>query len=128
MRAKPVSPVLITTLPRGMTTKHEAQVGDQVSSGRGQVARTPQLESGAESGVESPWVLRLLSPMEAGPRTKSEVARELAKAKPSRHLHEAMARLVASGALGHTIPDMPNSRLQQYRRTPIGRAILASRR
>jgi ATP-dependent DNA helicase RecG len=124
MRAKPVGPVLITTLPRGMTAKHEAQVGDQVSPGRGQVARTPQLES----GVESPRVLRLLSLMEVGPRTKSEVARELGKAKPSRHLHETMARLVASGALGHTIPDKPNSRLQRYRLTPLGRAILASRR
>ena len=128
MRAKPVGPVLITTLPRGMTAKHEPQVGDQVSPGRGQVARTPQLESGVESGVESPRVLRLLSLMEVGPRTKSEVARELGKAKPSRHLHETMARLVASGALGHTIPDKPNSRLQRYRLTPLGRAILASRR
>jgi ATP-dependent DNA helicase RecG len=73
-------------------------------------------------------MLRLLSLMEAGPRTKSEVARELGKAKLSRHLHETMARLVASGALGHTIPDKPNSRLQRYRLTPLGRAILASRR
>ena len=128
MRAKRVGPVLITALPRGVTAKLEAQVGDQVSPGRCQVARTPQLESGVESGVESPWVLRLLSLMEAGPRTKSEVARELGKAKPSRHLHETMARLVASGALGHTIPDKPNSRLQRYRLTPLGRAILASRR
>jgi hypothetical protein len=32
------------------------------------------------------------------------------------------------GALGHTLPDKPNSRLQRYRLTPIGRAILASRR
>lgn len=119
-----VGPVLITTLPRGMPAKHEAQVGDQISPGRGQVARTPQIESGAES----PWVLRLLSLLEAGPRTKSEVARELGKAKPSRHLHETMARLVASGALGHTLPDKPTSRLQRYRLTPIGRAILASRR
>lgn len=124
MRAKPAGPVLITTLPRGMTAKLEAQVGDQVSPGRGRVARTPQLES----GVESPWMLRLLSLMEAGPRTKSEVARELGKTKPSRHLHETMARLVASGALGHTLPDKPNSRLQRYRLTPQGRAILASRR
>ena len=122
-----VGPVLITTLPRGMPAKHEAQVGDKISPGRGQVARTPQLESGVESGVESPWVLRVLSLMEAGPRTKSEVARELGKAKPSRHLHETMARLVASGALGHTLPDKPTSRLQRYRLTPIGRAILASR-
>ena len=111
-----------------MTAKLEAQVGNQVSPGRGQVARTPQLESGVESGVESNWMLRLLSLMEAGPRTKSEVARELGKAKPSRHLHETMARLVASGALGHTIPEKPNSRLQRYRLTPLGSAILASRR
>ena len=128
MRAKPLGPVLITTLPRGMTATPEAQVGDQVSPSRGEVTRPPQLESGAESGVESPWVLRLLSLMEAGPRTKSEVARELGKAKPSRHLHETMARLVASGALGHTLPDKPNSRLQRYRLTPKGRAILASHR
>ncbi len=52
--------------------------------------------------------------MEVGPRTKSEVARKLGKAKPSRHLHETMARLVASGALDHTIPEKPNSRLQRY--------------
>jgi hypothetical protein len=70
-----------------MPAKHEAQVGDKISPGRGQVARTPQLESGVESGVESNWVLRPLSLMEASPRTKSEVARELGKAKPSRHLH-----------------------------------------
>ena len=119
-----MGPVLITTLPRGMSAKHEARVGDQISPGRGQVTRTPQLES----GVESPWVLRLLSLLESGPRTKSEVARELGKAKPSRHLHETTARLVASGALGHTLPDKPTSRLQRYRLTPIGRAILASRR
>ena len=51
MRAKRVGPVLITTLPRGMPAKHEAQVGDKISPGRGQVARTPQLESGVESGT-----------------------------------------------------------------------------
>jgi len=46
----------------------------------------------------------------------------------SGHLHETMARLVALGTLGHTLPDKPTSRLQRYRLTPIGRAILASRR
>ncbi|MFM8878944.1 MAG: Fic family protein [Verrucomicrobiota bacterium] len=64
-------------------------------------------------------MLQLLSLKEAGPRTKSEVARELGKAKPSRHLQETMARLVASGALGHTLPDKPNSRLQRYRLTSL---------
>ena len=72
-------------------------------------------------------MLRLLKLMEAGPRTKSEVARELGKAKPWRHLHQTMARLVASGTLAYTLPDKPNSRLQRYRLTPKGRTLLAGR-
>jgi ATP-dependent DNA helicase RecG len=65
--------------------------------------------------------------MEAGPRTKSGVARELSKAKPSSHPHETMARLVASGAIAYTLPDKPNTRLQRYRLTPEDRALLAGR-
>ncbi len=43
------------------------------------------------------------------------LARRLGKEKPSRHLNELMAKLVADGLVELTIPDKPNSRLQQYR-------------
>ncbi len=73
------------------------------------------VESGAESGVESDMVMRIIALLEKEPLAKSEIAKRLGKAKPSRYLNDLMRKLLQKGKVEYTIPDKPNSRLQKYK-------------
>ena len=68
---------------------------------------------------------KILSLLRLEPLGKADIAKRLGKEKPTRYLNELMARLVRERLVSYTIPDKPNSRLQQYRLTAKGRGVAA---
>ena len=78
-----------------------------------------QAESGAESQEQ-----RLLAALAAGPLSKAELASRLGLPAVSGALNRTVRRLLAAELIEYTLPDKPNSRLQQYRLTPTGQARL----
>ncbi len=81
-------------------------------------------ESGVESGVESDMAVQILSALNNALLSKSEIAKALGKAKPTRYLNDLVARLLHEGYVEYTIPDKPNSRLQKYRLTEKGKSVV----
>jgi DNA-binding PadR family transcriptional regulator len=59
------------------------------------------------------------------PRSRSEIAEGLGHKSVSGSLRQALADLMKQGVVAYTIPEKPNSRLQQYRLTGKGRKTLA---
>jgi ATP-dependent DNA helicase RecG len=79
---------------------------------------------GGESGGESNMALRILRLLQSSPHSKADIARAFGKDKPNRYLDEVMKSLLDREQAEYTLPDKPNSRLQQYRLTAKGRALL----
>ncbi len=79
-----------------------------------------QLESRLESNLAATIIL-LLAEASAG---KAELARLLGNKTVSGELHKQIKRLQTLGMIEMTLPDKPNSRLQQYRLTLEGQALL----
>jgi hypothetical protein len=67
------------------------------------------LESQLESLRE-----RVLALLSSGPMSKSEMAAGLGQRQPSGQLHKVIRLLLEEGAIAHTIPGKPQSRLQKY--------------
>ncbi|MFH0880906.1 MAG: ATP-binding protein, partial [Lentisphaerota bacterium] len=84
-------------------------------------------KSGAESGAESAMAVKVLHLLSREALGKQELAERMGKRRPWRYLNVLVARLVQEGAIGMTIPDKPNSRLQKYRLTPKGEKALKER-
>ena len=89
----------------------------------GQTEAGSQPESGAESGAES-QARRILVALSAGALSKAELAGRLGLPSVSGALNRGVRRLLDAGLIAHTLPDKPNSRLQQYRLTAAGRTHL----
>jgi ATP-dependent DNA helicase RecG len=79
-------------------------------------------ESGAESGAE-----KILSLIQDVPLSKSEIASKLELKTVTGSLNRSIKGLLFEGMIEYTIPGKPNSRLQKYRITPKGKAILENR-
>ena len=94
-----------------------AAVGGQVA---GQVE--PQPESRPESLEVR--VLRLLT---ASPLSKAELSADLGQKEISGQLNKVIRVLLGDQTIEYTIPDKPNSRMQRYRLTAKGKAILNAR-
>ena len=92
------------------------QVEDQVTS-----EVWPRPESQPES-LEM-RVLRLLS---NGPMAKSALSAGLGQKEVSGQLNKVIRMLLASKTIEYTIPDNPNSRLQEYRLTDKGRDVVGA--
>ena len=88
-------------------------------------AVVPPSESRLESRLESKLaakVVLLLREQESG---KAGLAQGLGHRSVSGELHKQIGRLLEQGLITMTLPEKPQSRLQRYRLTPQGQALLA---
>jgi len=69
-------------------------------------------------------VLRLLT---KAPLSKSAISSALGQKEISGHLNQVIRVLLNDQTLEYTLPDKPNSRLQQYRLTEKGKLLLGAR-
>lgn len=104
----------------------EAQPTPQVTP---QVTPPPKsrLESGLESRLESrleSLAVRILKLLCDTCHSKSEISDALGHTSISSKLNLRVNELLADGLVERTIPDKPASRLQKYRLTAKGRAML----
>jgi DNA-binding MarR family transcriptional regulator len=72
--------------------------------------------------------LQILLFLSHAPLGKANIAKKLGKSRPTRYLNELTVRILQMGLIEMTIPSKPSSRLQKYRLTPKGQALLASLR
>lgn len=83
-------------------------------------------ESWAESGAES-LKQRVLKLLQAASLSKAELARELGLHSVTGALNRSVSALLEQAWIERTLPDKPQSRLQKYRLTAVGRQWLAQR-
>ena len=83
-----------------------------------------QPESRPESQPES-LEIRVLRHLTASPLGKAELSARLGQKEISGQLNKVIRVLLGDQTIEMTIPDKPNSRLQEYRLTAKGRAWLA---
>ena len=72
----------------------------------------------------SEQVARILKTCSRGPRTKAQILESAGLANAYLNYKRHILPLIQSGLLEMTIPDKPNSRLQKYRLTAKGRALV----
>lgn len=83
-----------------------------------------QPESRPESQPES-LERRVLGLLADGPLSKSELSSRLGQKEESGHLNQVIRVLLADQTVEYTRPEKPTSRLQKYRLTDKGAALLA---
>lgn len=77
-------------------------------------SRLKGAESRAESSVEGGLAELVLHALADGPMSKSEIARALGRDSVSGALKRTIRQLMDRDEIGYTLPDTPNSRLQNY--------------
>ena len=85
---------------------------------------TAQLESRLESRLESKLAARVMGLLAEAEAGKAQMARSLGHQTVSGELHKQVKRLQEQHLIEMTLPNKPNSRLQKYRLTPSGLALL----
>jgi ATP-dependent DNA helicase RecG len=81
-------------------------------------------ESQPESEPESLEV-RVLAVLKNGPLSKGQISDQLGQKEISGYLNKLIRLLLSDQTIEYTIPEKPNSRLQKYRLTAKGAALLA---
>lgn len=69
---------------------------------------------------------KILSLLYFGERSKSELSERTGVTTDANSLKQALRQLLDGKLIAYTIPGKPTSRLQKYRLTPKGHALLAS--
>ena len=82
-------------------------------------------DSKAESKAES-LEARVLHSLQSSPLGKAKIAEALGMRQVTGQLNEQVRALLGRGLIAMTLPDKPNSRLQQYRLTQAGMQWLAT--
>jgi ATP-dependent DNA helicase RecG len=89
------------------------------------VGGTVRPESRPESQPES-LEIRVLRHLTASPLSKAELSARLGQKEISGQLNKVIRVLLGDQTIEYTLPDKPNSRLQKYRLTAKGNALLAT--
>jgi predicted HTH transcriptional regulator len=84
-----------------------------------------QLKSRLESRLESALAAKVMLAIRPQPLGKAAIAPILGHKTVSGELHKQIKRMVDDGLIEPTIPEKPTSRLQKYRLTAKGQALLA---
>jgi hypothetical protein len=85
-------------------------------------------EAQVEVQVEAQVDIDILKACALRPLSSREIATVLGHKQLSGNMRKALPRLKNTGLLEYTIPDKPNSRLQKYRLTTKGQALLGGGR
>lgn len=80
--------------------------------------------AGQVTGQVDPWVNAILSACLTGPKSARELQAIIGIKHRETFQRNYLDKLLAEGLLERTVPDKPNSRLQKYRLTAKGRALL----
>ena len=76
------------------------------------------------SDVECPTEMRVLATLARGPLARNAIVRKLGHKSVSGAIRKAIRDLLRDEWIVYTVPDKPNSRMQQYRLTLSGERAL----